>query len=167
MRPFMFVASILVTALPALAQEGGWHYSPYPGEGDRAAMGCARGSTPEQHACLVVRCEDDFSVAVYVKTTRPEGDVGQWVVQIDDATPILDTVAVAPGVPYGAKVIETDTSIETLVEALKQSAFALMETSGGEVPVPDGIPGTGSLYAINQALYFCAPRVEPETGAAE
>jgi hypothetical protein len=163
MRLPLCLTALCTLAFSALAQEAGWHYSPYPGEGDRAAMGCTRGSTPQKHACMVVRCEDDFSV--YVKTSRPEGDVGKWVVQIDDAAPLLETVPVAEGLPYGGKIVETDTEIPTLVEALKQSAFVFIEPLDGEPPVPDGIIGTGSLHAINQALYFCAPRNPPASSA--
>ena len=64
--------------------------------------------------------------------------------------------------PYGGKVVDTETPIATLIEALKQSGSAFMEPMGGEAPVPQNIDGTGSLYAINQALYFCAPRVVPD-----
>ena len=53
------LAGLMFWAGTALAQEAGWNYSPYPGEGDRAAMGCTGGSTPAKHVCLVVRCEDD------------------------------------------------------------------------------------------------------------
>src|SRR5689334_3862001 len=107
------ILALLIGATPVAGQEAGWHYSPYPGEGDRAAMGCARDSTPQQHACLVVRCEDDFSIGVYIKTTIEGGDVRDWVAQIDDAAPVLRTEAVAPGVPYGAKVVDKDDILPT------------------------------------------------------
>lgn len=155
----------LLPALPAAAQEAGWHYSPYDGDGDRAAMGCARESTPASHSCVVVRCEDDHSVAVYVKTSREGGDAGQWVLSVDDASPLL-TAQAAPGSPYGARIVETDTSIPTLVEMLKQGTSGYLEPLD-EAPVASAnIPMSGSLYAINQALYFCAPpAVVEETGA--
>ena len=155
--------ALMIGTTSAAAQEAGWHYSPYPGEGDHAAMGCARGSTPQKHACLVVRCEDDFSVAVYIKTTTPDGDVRDWVAQIDDAAPVLNTEAVVPGVPYGAKVVDKDDILPTatLVEMLKQSALIFLQRlDGGEPPMTEGIPGEGSYGAIQQALYYCAPRTE-------
>jgi hypothetical protein len=160
------LAWLLVGTAAAAAQEAGWTYSPYPGEGDRAAMGCASGSTPELHACVAVRCEDDRSVAVYIKTSRPQGDVTDWVMQVDDAAPALATEPAA-GLPYGARVRATGTSIATLVEALKQGSVAFLEPVGGDGPVVGAIPMSGSLYAINQALYYCAPEAGAEAPAAE
>jgi hypothetical protein len=158
-------AALVLLATPAAAQEAGWHYSPYPGEGDRAAMGCARESTPANHACIVVRCEDDFSVAVYLDTTLAGGDVRDWVVSIDDASPIIKTEAVAPGLPYGARVVGSPDTIEiaTLVEALKLSAITFMRPAEDKEPIAQGIPGKGSFAAISQALYYCAPRTEPSS----
>jgi hypothetical protein len=42
----MIALMAVLLAGPAEAQESGWHYSPYRGEGDRAALGCAYESTP-------------------------------------------------------------------------------------------------------------------------
>lgn len=156
------VSAIIVWSwtLPAMAQEAGWHYSPYDGEGDRAAMGCSDGSTPASHSCVVVRCEDDKSVALYIDTSRPGGDAGEWVLSVDDASPVLMAEEVA-GSPYGARVLETDTSIPTLVEVLKLGAIAYL--SPLEDPAGARLPMKGSLYAINQALYFCAPPAQEQT----
>ena len=38
--------ALLFGVSPALAQEAGWHYSPFPAEGDRATLGCSYGATP-------------------------------------------------------------------------------------------------------------------------
>src|SRR5687767_12598154 len=78
----MIALMALLLAGPALAQESGWHYSPYPGEGDRAALGCAYESTPQIHTCIAVRCENDFSVALYIDSKRLGGDGGRWRLQI-------------------------------------------------------------------------------------
>jgi hypothetical protein len=151
--------AVLALAVPATAEEAGWHYAPYPGEGDRAAMGCASGSTPEQHACVVVRCEDDRTVAVYLKTSRMAGDLAEWVLQIDDVSRRLATEP-ADGLPYGARMRESDTETAAVVEALKQGSVAYLEPAGGDGPLVGAIPMSGSLYAINQALYFCAPQTD-------
>ena len=95
--------ALLSVIAPAVAQESGWHYSPYPGEGDRAALGCSYGSTPTSHTCIAVRCEDDFSVGLHIDTTRPGGDGGRWSVQIDGEAREVSAIAVE-GSPYGARV---------------------------------------------------------------
>jgi hypothetical protein len=151
------LAGLTLWAGAALAQEAGWNYSPYPGEGDRAAMGCTGGSTPDRHVCLAVRCEDDYSVALYVKTTRAGGDVGEWTIQIDDAALAL-VAEPAPGLLYGGRFTG---EVATIIEALKNGAVAFLDPVEGEPPSDNGINLSGSLYAINQALFFCAPRVVP------
>lgn len=157
---------LLLLSSLATAQEPGWHYSPYPGEGDRASMGCAQGSTPAAFICVVVRCEDDYSVAVYIDTSRTRGDAGEWILSVDDANPLLVAEEVE-GSPYGARVRETATTIASLVELLKHGSVAYLEPVGEPPVVSAAIPMSGSFYAINQALYFCAPRVTPDEGSSE
>lgn len=158
-------AAILVAgiAAPAAAQEPGWHYSPFPGEGDRAALGCAHGSSPASHACIAVRCEDDYTVGLYLKTSRPGGDAGRWSIEVDGETQAVTARAVA-GSPYGAR-IEGDTG--PLVEAIRHGGSLFLDPLDGAAPGRNGIGLAGSLHAINQALYFCAPRVVPEAAAAQ
>jgi hypothetical protein len=153
----------LLLAAPAVAQQSGWSYAPYPGEGDRAALGCAYGSTPEVHSCVAVRCEDDFSVALYLDTTRPGGDTGRWTLQIDKDVHEVTAVA-ADGLPYSAR-IEGD--VAPIVELIKNGDSFFIDPPDGELPLSRGIGLTGSLTAITNALYFCAPRVEPEPVATE
>ena len=76
MRAALALTAVLV-AVPCRAQEAGWHYAPFPGEGDRAALGCSYGASPAQYTCLAVRCEDDFSVGLYIHTSRGAADAGQ------------------------------------------------------------------------------------------
>ena len=160
---FFALGVVAALAAPALAQESGWHYSPLPGEGDRAAMGCTYGSTPEKHACLVVRCEDDFTVGLHIHTSRPEGDVGRWHIEFDKGDPRLDVTAIADGSPYDAR-IEGD--VAPLIEALKNGAVVYLDPESGP-PLERAISLSGSLYVINQALYFCAPKVPDEPEALE
>ena len=149
-------------ASPALAQEAGWHYSPLEGEGDRAALGCGMGSTPKEFACLAVRCEDDFEVGLHIHTSRPGGDAGRWRIDIDrEAGHEVD--AKPDGSPYHAR-IEGD--VTPLLEALRNGGIAYIEPRAGQEVPKNGIPLDGSLYAINQALYFCAPKVPVEASAA-
>jgi len=150
-------ALLLLLPVSIAAQESGWHYSPYPGEGDRAALGCAYGSTPDDHVCVAVRCEDDFTVAVHIDTTRAGGDAGRWTISIDDEDHAA-TAAAQPGSPYGAR-IEGDTA--DLLDAIKHGVSLFVEPMDGSPVVSNGIGLAGSLQAINQALYFCAPRVVP------
>src|SRR5690606_16073977 len=137
--------------------EAGWHYSPYPGEGDRAALGCAYGSTPQVHTCVAVRCEDDFTVALHLDTTRLGGDAGHWALHVDEERHEV-VAAATESAPYGAKVAGDTAAI---VDAIRNGATLFVEPLDGN-PVPlDGIGLAGSLHAIGQALYFCAPRIAP------
>jgi len=142
----------------ALAQESGWHYSPLPGEGDRAAMGCAYGSTPQQHACIVVRCEDDNSVGLHIHTSRAGGDAGRWRIEFDKGDPAHAVEAAADGSPYGARIAG---DIEAILFGLKNLGLVYLDPQDG-AEVSQQISLGGSLYVINQALYYCAPEA-PET----
>ena len=156
------LALALLLAAPAAAQEGGWDYSPFPGEGDRAALGCSAGSTPESHTCIAVRCEDDFSVGLHVETTREGSDAGLWRVQIDDQVKEVTAVAV-PNSAYGAK-IEGD--VAPIIAAIKDGGEGFVEPVDGAETSSRALRLEGSLYAINQALFFCAPAAEePEATA--
>lgn len=151
------VALVLLAVTPAGAQEAGWTFSPLPGEGDRAAMGCAHNSDPTTFTCLVVRCEDDYTVGVHVHTSRAGSHAGRWRLNIDREPDAF--TAIVDDAPYGAR-LEGDVAL--VIEKLKQGAMAYIDPLEGEPVALNGIPLTGSLYAINQALYFCAPRVVPE-----
>ena len=158
MRKTAIVAALLLMA-PVQAQEAGWHYSPLPGEGDRAALGCASGSTPEAYACLAVRCEDDFGVGLHLYTSRSEGDAGDWIVDIDeDAHPVS---AQTDGGPYGARIAGDTT---TLRDGLEQGAVAYLQPQAGAPLKLTVIPLSGSLAAINNALAYCAPRAPKAAG---
>lgn len=153
MRGVAIMVAMLAMA-PAQAQEAGWHYSPLPGEGDRAALGCASGSSAHDYACLAVRCEDDFSVGFHLYTSRTEGDAGAWAIDIDKDHGQF--AGVAGGTPYGAR-IEGD--LAWLRDGLEQGAVAYLQPLFGK-PLQRGvIPLGGSLTAITRALAYCAPRV--------
>ncbi|MGV8951539.1 MAG: hypothetical protein ACOH2M_10595 [Cypionkella sp.] len=144
----------LLAIAPAQAQEAGWHYSPLPGEGDRATLGCASGSSPQDYACIAVRCEDDFSVGFYLHTTRREGDAAPWAIDVDkdhgQFVATLDSDA-----PYGARIAG---DLVWLRDGIEQGAVAYLQPLTGQ-PLQRGvIPLGGSLAAITQALAYCAPR---------
>lgn len=145
---------LMAIALPALAQEAGWHYSPFPGEGDRAALGCSANSTPQNFTCLAVRCEDDYSVGLHIHTSRADGDKGSWTLQFDREFERTVEAEAADG-PYGARVVG---DVARLVELLRVSGLVYLDRPDN-APIERQIPLTGSLNAINRALFFCAPRV--------
>jgi hypothetical protein len=149
--------ALLMTFGPAVAQEAGWRYSPYPGEGDRAAMGCSYGSTPETHSCVAVRCEDDFTVGLHIDTTRPGEDAGRWLIQIDKDLHEVTAVAVE-GSPYGARV---EGDVSAIIDDIKNGDSLFVDPRDSGDPPSRGIGLSGSLRAINQALFYCAPRVDP------
>jgi hypothetical protein len=146
------------------AQEAGWRYSPLPGEGDRATLGCADGSNEQSYSCVAVRCEDDWTTGIYIHTSRTEGDQGDWLLTIDREN---RTVSAAPGLaPYGAKIAQEES--EWLLERLKEGTFIYLQPKQGTQPEQNPVPLGGSLYAINQALAYCAPRVQSSpTSTAE
>jgi hypothetical protein len=145
----------MLLASPALAQEAGWHYSPLPGEGDRAALGCAYGANAQSYSCLAVRCEDDLSVGLHIHTSRADGDAGQWVLEFDKEGERLPVTAVADGSPYHARIAG---DVAPLLQLLKEAGLVYLDPVAG-LPIGRAISLSGSLYAINQALYFCAPKV--------
>jgi len=152
----MLLPLLLLLAAPAAAQEAGWHYSPLPGEGDRAALGCALGSTPQTYACLAIRCEDDFSAGVHIHTSRPARDAGDWAITVDKETRSFTAEAAEP---YGARLIG---DFSWVLHNLSHGAVAYLAPADGSPMPANHIPLDGSLYAINAALAFCAPRVPVE-----
>ena len=148
------ILALALLAAPVAAQEPGWHYSPLPGEGDRATLGCARDATPEDFICLAVRCEDDFSTGIHIHTGRPDV-LGSWEMTLDREN--ASFVAEPSDGPYGGRFIER---ADWLLERIAQGTFIYLRHAND--------PGSfayidlgGSLYAINSALAFCAPRVSP------
>lgn len=149
------LAALLLLAAPAAAQEAGWHYSPLPGEGDRATLGCALKSKRQSFTCLAVRCEDDFNVGVHIYTSRPQGDVGEWAITVDKETRLFSAEA---SKPYGAKLVG---DYSWVTSNLAKGAVAYLEPADGSAMPANHIPLDGSLYAINRALAYCAPRTAP------
>ncbi len=156
MGPDRAKALILALALwapPVLAQNPGWHYSPLPGEGDRASLGCARGSTEEDFTCLAVRCEDDFSIGIHIHASRVSAG-GRWAMTLDREDRVI--AAMAGASPYGAKLIDDD---GWLLERLRQGTFVYLRPADDEGAGFAYIDLAGSFHAIEEALYWCAPRV--------
>ena len=156
-RVIALLAVLLALPAPALAQEAGWQYSPLAGEGDRAALGCSYGATAEHYTCLAVRCEDDFSVGVHIHTSRAGGDAGDWVLEFDREMQRLPVTAAADGSPYHARIAG---DVAPILELLKHAGLVYLDPADGP-PLDRAISLSGSLQAINQALYFCAPRASP------
>ncbi|CAN7590571.1 hypothetical protein [Devosia sp. LjRoot3] len=147
----------LVMAQPAFAQAPGWQFSPLSGEGDRAAMGCAREATQENFTCLVVRCEDDFSNGVHVHSSRFGGDAGTWEMTLDRED--RSFIAEKSGSPYGARIRE---DADLLLDRLRHGTFVYLRHSGDEHAPFAFIDLNGSMKTIAEALYWCAPRVPPQ-----
>jgi hypothetical protein len=149
----LLLAVMGLAAPPAAAQRAGWTYSPLPGEGDRAAMGCALESSASDFACLAVRCEDDFSVGLYIHTSLGPADIGPWRITVDKEERAFAGEAAAAG--YGARLTgDTD----WLLDGLKQGAAAFLDAGERARLSRNFIPLDGSLYTINRALAYCAPR---------
>ena len=149
---------LVLAAGSAGAHEPGWSYSPLPGEGDRAALGCDRDATEEDFACLAVRCEDDFTVGVHVHTSREAGDAGRWEMTVDREN--YAAHALASDAPYGARFVEEDAI--WLEERLRHGTFVYLRHAEDETEGFDFISLGGSLAAIKTALFYCAPRVPVE-----
>jgi hypothetical protein len=157
------ILALCMAATPVAAQQPGWHYSPLPGEGDRAALGCDRHATQDDFVCLAVRCEDDFTTGVHVHTSRP-GKLGLWEMTLDRENASLATEP--SGAPYGGQFIK---DADWLLERIEQGTFVYLRHADDEAGSFAYIDLTGSLRAINRALAYCAPRVpapsEPNDGA--
>jgi hypothetical protein len=151
MGPYRAALLSLLLAAPATAQEPGWHYSPLPGEGDRATLGCDREATPDRFTCLAVRCEDDFSTGVYVHSNIPSS--GPWDMTIDRENKVL--VAEPTAQAYSGRFV---LEAEWLLERIRQGTFVYLRPQGSTEPFRF-ISLDGSLRAINSALAWCAPRV--------
>jgi hypothetical protein len=165
MRHHLFTAAIaafLFQLTSAGGQEAGWNYSPIPGEGDRASLGCARDSTEDRFTCIAVRCEDDFTTGVHIHTSRPEGDRGTWLITVDRENKTFE--AMKSTAPYGARIT---TDIPWLLERLKQGTYVYLQPRSGTQPALNPVHLNGSLYAINRALAYCAPRVPPSDAQSE
>ncbi|QDZ12524.1 hypothetical protein [Devosia ginsengisoli] len=152
----ILIPALLLLVLPATAQETGWHYSPLPGEGDRAALGCALNSTPQAYACIAVRCEDDFTTGVHIHTSRQQSDAGDWAITVDKETRSFTAESAEP---YGARLVG---DFSWVLHNLSHGAVAYLAPEDGSAMPANHIPLDGSLYAINAALAFCAPRVSVE-----
>ncbi|ODT65437.1 MAG: hypothetical protein ABS75_31475 [Pelagibacterium sp. SCN 63-23] len=149
--------AVLLTA-PVLAQQPGWHYSPLPGEGDRASMGCDRNATPDRFTCLVVRCSDDFSIDIHPYSSRAH-QTGIWETTIDREARQME--AIADDTSYGARFADDG---EWLYDRLRHGTFVYLRHSEDAATGFDYIDLTGSFRSIAQALYWCAPRAA-ESGA--
>ena len=149
----VLAAAAAMGVLPLAAEEPGWHYSPPPGEGDRAALGCDRAAAPAAITCLAVRCEADFSVGVHVHSTRQKGALGPWEMTLDRENRVA--VAEPADAPYGGRFIA---DADWLLEGLRQGSFIYLRHVD-DVDAPFAfIDLGGSLRAIHQALALCAPR---------
>jgi hypothetical protein len=161
-RAPLAVAVLLAATAAAQAQPAGFRHSSFPGEGDRAAMGCSA----ETAACLIVRCEDDFTTGLYIETYREGGDAGRWRLMIDREEPIVLVATPTPsGMPYSARV--QDTIAARAIERLKHGAVAFLEAEDGDDIGVQRIPLDGSLQSIHDALYYCAPRQPQQAVPAE
>ncbi|MBF0680030.1 MAG: hypothetical protein IR164_13940 [Devosia sp.] len=162
MGPYRAAALSLLLSAPAVAQMPGWQFSPLPGEGDRAAMGCDRDSTAADFACVVVRCEDDYSTGLHLFSNRTPNALGTWKLTLDRED---RTIEVIPDIaPYSGRVA---TETDWLLDRLKQGSYIYLRHSTDENAPFRFISLAGSFAAIHEALYWCAPRVSPTEQNAE
>lgn len=161
-RAKALTAILMLGAGPVLALEAGWHYSPLPGEGDRASLGCAQDTSATDFTCLAVRCEDDFTTGVHVHSSRAAGAAGPWEITLDRETRTLPAEAAEP---YGGRFADDD---GWLLDGLRHGTFVYLRHAD------DGEGGfaliglSGSFNAIAEALHWCAPRVpEDEQNAVQ
>lgn len=168
-RAATLIGIVLFCVSPAAGQQPGWHYSPLPGEGDRASMGCSRDSDEFAFTCLAVRCEDEYSTGVHVYTDRPAGDAGIWEMTLDRETRQLNAVVGAS--PYGARLEDPD---GWLLDGLRHGTFVYLRHNDDVNEAFAFIDLSGSFRSIAEALHWCAPRVpageqirSPDVGPSE
>jgi hypothetical protein len=156
-RLLIALLAMLATICPAWAQVPGWSYSPLPGEGDRAALGCDRDATAQNYACLAVRCEDDFSVGVHIHTSRLN-DAGTWEMTADRE--VVRIGALPDAGPYGARFPAEDAA--WLLDRLRHGTFIYLSHAEDVGQKVRFISLDGSYAAIHAALQWCAPRSSGE-----
>lgn len=135
------------------AVEPGWHYSPLPGEGDRASLGCDSKATASAFTCLAVRCEDDLTTGLYVHASDPPASPALWTLTIDRENLALRTEPAAG--PYAARVVG---DIAPILERLEQGTFVYLRRDDDDSDAFVFIDLAGSLTSIREALYWCAPK---------
>lgn len=138
-----------------MAQIAGWSYSPLPGEGDRASMGCDGEARADDFTCLVVRCADDFTITIHPYSSRQK-PTGIWQITLDREARQMQ--AIADETPYGAHfAVDGD----WLLDRLRHGTFVYLRHESDADPGFAHINLSGSFRAIAQALYWCAPRISP------
>lgn len=83
--------------------------------------------------------------------------MGKWVLEFDKEGQRIPVTAVKDASPYHAR-IEGD--IAPILALIRNSGLVYLDPAAG-LPIDRAISLSGSLYAINQALYFCAPKTPP------
>lgn len=146
---------LVLAAVPASAERPGWHYSPLTGEGDRATLGCDREANDTAFTCLAVRCEDNYSVGVYVHSNRAD-DTGIWDMTLDREPREL-VAGPAGGAPYGGRFTADDAA--WLVDRIRHGTFVYLRPLAASGQPYAFIDLSGSFYAVNEALAWCAPRL--------
>jgi hypothetical protein len=117
-------------------------------------MGCDRDATDETFTCLVVRCEDNFSTGIHIHSSRFGGAAGTWTMTLDRED--VSFTAEKDAGPYGAIITE---GADLLLDRLRHGTFVYLRHSQDEYAPFAFIDLTGSMTAIAEALYWCAPRV--------
>lgn len=156
MRKSAMALILAASALPAHGLEPGWHYSPLPGEGDRASLGCDRQADDQAFTCLAVRCEDDFSTGLYIHSSRYPDSLGRWELTIDKETFTVEAQAAAA--PYSARI---GGDVAALADRLALGGFVYIRHAEDNAAPFAAIDLAGSLQAMTEALYWCAPRMGP------
>lgn len=154
-RSLLFPSIILLLTAAASAVEPGWHISPLAGEGDRASLGCSRDSTDTDFACLAVRCEDDYSVGIHVHSSRLGGTGGRWTMTVDREDRAFTASEAAS--PYGTRLIDDG----WLLDRIRHGTFIYLRHAEDDYAAFHYIDLSGSYRAVEEALFWCAPRVAP------
>lgn len=90
---------------------------------------------------------------MHLYTSRAASSAGRWAITVDKETRSFDAEAAEP---YGAKLVG---DFGWVLHNLTHGAVAYLEPEAGPGMPANHIPLDGSLYAINNALAWCAPRL--------
>ena len=102
-----------------------------------------------------MRCADDFSVSVHPYASAPQ-QAGQWAMTVDREQRVLH--ATADDSPYGARFADDG---DWLLDRLRHGTFIYLRPDDEPAPGFAYIELAGSFRAIEEALYWCAPRSAP------
>jgi hypothetical protein len=154
------IAAILAVAMTGTAHaQSNWDWSSFPGEGEKAVLGCSDSTTDEDWVCLAVRCEAAGSLGLYVELTDLSLDERFDLVIGEQRFAVAGASRDESG-PYSNRL---SGEVAAIVAALKSGAAVKLDVPGGALnPGFDTVPLRGSSRALTALEAQCGITALPE-----